>query len=343
MKDIAIRYTVKTGRQVVMLSYSGEEYNDRLRTKLLAGESDFDLFVSDSSLLPSILENNAYEPLDSYKHLTDNFDNVLAEGVRNMMTADEGLFGVPMSINFWGCLEHEDDYGIPQDWTIKELFDLCERIPKGKKVFRDRFMLTRTVINHIEDTIYKDESIDKKELSDFLRQLKEYNSRGILCDGDSEPILTYGIAFFTADNLEINDVDNKVPNIAPTKNGTKYLEIRETMLLNRNSENKEAAAEFLTIMTSEDIIYNNADFGILIGKDAEKNSCYAGLSDVKKEALEYSMTMYQNAKPAKLATVANDFSQFIADEIVTPLFDGQLTPEEAADKVIDEVEYTYFE
>ena len=344
LKQITVKYTAKTGRQVVMMSYPSEEYADRLRTKLLAGDSDFDLFISDYELLRSILENSAYQPLDGYESLTANFDTVLAEGVRELMTADGGLFGVPMRINFWGCLAQTGDCDIPPYWTTSELFEFCDSIPDGKRVYGDRFMLTRTVFNYIEDMIYKDGSINKQELADFFGKLKEYNDLGVLCDGDRDPILTYGMAFFCAQNLVYtNNVKDQTMILAPTRSGTKYLELEHTVMMNRASENKDAAAEFLAMLTSAEVVYNNdIDLNILIGRDVERNSCYSGLTEAEAEALRYSMTMYQNAKPSKLDSVES-LPQFIAYDVVERLFDGEITPDQASELVVDQVAYTYFE
>ena len=345
LNELIVKYTVKTGRQVVTVSYPQEEYDDRLRTKLLAGDSDFDLFISNAELLRSILENTAYQPLDGYEELTENFDNVLADGVRGLMTADGGLFGVPMRINFWGCLKLTGEYNVPQSWTTAELFELCDNIPDGKRVYGDRFMLTRTIFNYIEDMIQKDGGIDKQELSGFFGKLKEYNDSGVLCDGDNDPILTYGAVFFSMPELQFNDVENQVMTIAPTRSGTKYLELGRTMLMNRASESKDFAAELLTLMTSPEVVYNNDDFAhilSLMGRDIKRNSCYNGLTDSKKEILEYSMSMYQNSRPSKLDS-AEGLPQFIAYDVVECLFNGDITPDEAAQKVIDEVAYVYFE
>lgn len=342
LKDLIVDYTAKTGRQVIMSTQPDEEYSDRLRTKLLAGDSDFDLFISDAVLLRSILENSAYQPLDGYENLSANFDSVLAEGIRELMTAEHGLFGVPMSFSFWGCLKQAGDYKVPRDWTDKELFETCEQLPNGYKLFNDRFMLTRTVVNYVEDMIQKDGEINKDELSDFLGKLKSYNDKGVLCDGDADAVMTYGMVFFTASELKINDVDSSEINISPTRSGTKYIGLQSTMMMNQASKNKDAAAEFLTMMTSLGYVYTNEGFCPLIGRDIKKNTCYESLTDFQRAALEYSLTVYKNSKPATLA-VDEEFTQFVASAVVEALFDGELNASDAAQKIIDEVSYTYFE
>lgn len=342
LRDVVSKYIAKTGRQIVVTTYPEEEYADRLRTKLLAGDSDFDIFIADEQSLAGILENSAYEPLDGYEGVSDNFDSVLAEGVRNMMTSDNNLFGVPMRVSFWGCLEQTGDFDVPQDWTVDGLFDFCDNIPDGKKVYGDRYMLTQTVYNYLEDMIYKDGSLDEGELAEFFGKLKKYNDAGILCDGDREPLLTYGMVYLNPLDLKINNVENITITVAPTRSGTKYLEVIDTLMMNRSSEHKEAAAEFIALLTSDDCIYDNEGPSLFLGRDITKNSCYGYLTDTQKEALSYSMTIYQNAKPSRLDCVDN-LPQIIANDFIVGLFDDDFTPEQVAKKLVDEVSYTYFE
>lgn len=344
--DIIPLFTAETGRQVKTINYPEEEYNDRLRTKLLANESDFDLFIADDTVLRSILENSAFEPLDGCENVVSNFDNVLASGVRGMMTYKDSLFGVPLYAGFCTSFMFAEEYDLLKDWTVSDMFDAADGLPEGKKLFIDRYLLTPVTQNYIQDMISKDGAIDKEELTAFYEKLKSYNDRGILCDGDAEYILTYGGTQLHPNSLayaynSTGAEDSK--NIkAPTRSGITYIDIFDTMLMNRSSENKDAAAEFLDILTSEKSVYNNRNFNIFIGKDIGKNSYYKQLDSSAADVLEFSMTLYENSK---LSTVdgVEGLPEFISEQTLFPVLDGEITPDEAAQKIIDEVAYTYFE
>ncbi|MBQ8624076.1 MAG: extracellular solute-binding protein [Oscillospiraceae bacterium] len=341
LKSLIIEYTAQTGRQVVIKSYHEGDYESSVRTKLLAQDTDFDLFIADTALLRSVLENSAYESLDAYEGLSANFDNVLADGVRELMSTDEGLFGVPLTVSFWGCLELVEEADIPKDWSLQDMFSVCESLEGGdKKLLRDRFMLTRTVCNYVEDMVQKDGAVNEEELSEFFATLKKYNDTGVLCDGDKEYVLTYGLVPYNYGTLNANDFEGSIMVLAPTRSGTRYLEVEKTMLINRSSESKEVAAELLTLMTSEDVVYDNEC--LMIGADVTKYTYYASLDDAKQEMIEFTSKTYQNAKPSFLGII-DGLPQFIADEVMNPLFDGEITPEEAAEKLKSHVAYVYFE
>ena len=341
LKSLIIEYTAQTGRQVIIKSYPEGDYESSVRTKLLAQDTDFDLFIADTVLLRSVLENSAYESLDGYERLSTNFDNVLADGVRELMSTDKGLFGVPLAVSFWGCLELVDENDIPDNWTVQDMFSVCESLTgSDKKLLRDRFMLTRTVCNYIEDMVQNDGTVNEEELSEFFASLKEYNDSGVLCDGEKKNILTYGLVPYNYGTLNANDFEGSIMVLAPTRSGTIYLDVEKTMLINRSSENKEAAAEFLSLMTSEDVVYDNQC--LMIGADVTKYTYNKNLNDSKKRILEFQNTTYQNAKPSFL-TIIDSLPQFIADEVINPLFDGTMSPEEAAEKLKSHVAYVYFE
>ncbi len=341
LKALVIEYTAQTSRQIEIKYCSEEDYENSVRTKLLAKDTDFDLFIADAALLRSVLENSAYEPLDGYESLSANFDSVLADGVRELMSTDDGIFGVPLTVSFWGCLEQLGESDIPDSWTVQDMFLACESLTgSDKKLFRDRFMLTRTVWNCVEDMVQKDGTIDEEELSGFFATLKKYNDAGVLCDGDKENILTYGLLPYNYGTLKVNDFEGRTIIFAPTRSGTRYLEVEKTILINRSSENKDAAAEFLTLMTSEGVVYDNEY--LMIGADITKYTYYESLDDAKKEILQFQNTTYQNAKPSFLEII-DGLPQFIADEIVSQLFDNKITPQKAAERIKRYVAYVYFE
>lgn len=342
--EIIARYTAETGRQIETITYPESEYNDRLRTKLLANEADFDLFIADNTVLRSILENSAYESLDGYSDVSQNFDNVLAEGIRELMTQDNRLFGIPLKASYYAAFAKLEPYGIPENWSIDDMFNLCDELSDSdKKLFVDRYQLTQIVKNLIQDMISQAGRIDTDELIKIFENLKYYNDLGVLCDGGNTAILSYGSAYFSSLNLtfaNLPDMDGYVN--CPARSGVSYINLENSMLMNRSSENKDAAAEFLAFLTSKESVYDNRCLDIFIGKDVNKNSVYAELDDTQRELLAFSMTIYENAKPSTIDGTVS-LPEFIANKVLFPFLDGEITPDEAAQKIIDEVAYTYFE
>lgn len=340
VKELAVQYASESGMQVLVNAIPKDEYDDRVRTKLLAGDDDFDVFFASGALLNSVLKNSAYYPLDEFEGLVNNFDTVLAEGVRGLMTADAGLFGIVLRAEYWGCLRETQESGIPDSWTIDDLFKFCDEIPAGKKVFGDRYMITRSVCNVIEDMIAKDGSIDEKKFSEILSKLKEYNDKGVLCDGSADNYLTYGMLAFDGFNILGNDVGEYRTVVNPTMSGTNYLTV-EVLMVNRNSKNPESAAGFLELFTRPGYVYDNSGIKQVIGRDITKNSIWPNIEPQYQRVYEYSMKQYKDSKPSVLEAL-DGFSAEVADE-VSLVFDGAETPDDAAKKLADRLSYIYLE
>lgn len=342
--EIISRYTAETGRQVETITYPDEEYNERLRTKLLANESDFDLFIADNNVLRSILENSAFEPLDAYQNVVQNFDNVLASGVRGLMTHDSALFGVPLKASYYAAFSMLEPYDFPNNWSVEDMFKQCDALlGSGKKLFADRFQLTQTVKSFIQDMISRNGKIDSDELINLFENLKKYNDLGVLCDGDNTSLLSYGSACFSSLDLTLSTPPESLGYVnCPTRSGVSYINLESSILLNRISENKAAAAEFLAFLTSEGSVYNNRCLDIFFGKDVNKNSVYAELDDTRRELLTFSMTVYENAKPTTIDGTPG-LPEFLANEVLFPMLDGDIDFSDAAKLIENEIAYVYFE
>lgn len=340
--ELIARYVSSSGRQVQTLNYSVEEYNDRLRTKLLAEESSFDLYIADQTVLRSILENTAFEPLNGYRGISDNFENVLAEGVRGLMSYRDKLFGVPLSISYSAAFSKVEPYEIPEKWSIDDMFELCEGMKdSGYKLFSDRYQLTQTVKCYLQDMISQNEKIDEDELAEFFEKLKKYNDLGVLCDGDSPGVLSYGRAYYSPLSLLMYSYLGESIN-CPTRSGVSYLTLESTLIENPYSKNKDAAAEFLEFLTSENSVYSSDILGIYLGKDTEENLEFDTLEKEQQELLEFSMKLYSDSSYTTIDS-SEHLPEFIAGEVLLPLLDGKIDPDKAAQVIIDEVAYVYFE
>lgn len=340
--ELIARYVSSSGRQVQTLNYSKQEYNDRLRTKLLAEESSFDLYIADQTVLRSILENSAFEPLDGYHEVSDNFDNVLTEGVRGLMSYQNKLFGVPLSISYCAAFSKVEQYEIPEKWTIDDMFEICEGMKdSGYKLFSDRYQLTQTVKCYLQDMISQDGKIDEAELAEFFEKLKKYNDLGVLCDGNSSGVLSYGRAYYSPLSLFMYSYLGESIN-CPTRSGVSYLTLESTLIENPYSKNKDAAAEFIEFLTSENSVYMSDILGIYLGKDTDKNFGFDTLEKAQQELLKFSMELYSDSSYTTIDGNEH-LPEFIASEVLLPLLDGKIDPGKAAQAIIDEVAYTYFE
>ncbi len=341
------RYTALTGRQVEIRNYDTQSYQDGVRTKIMAQDSDFDLFIADSYLLSSLLANSAYEPLDSYEGIADNFDEIYAKGMKSLMSSDKGIFGIPLSMHISGSQKVVDDtVTYPINPTLGDFYALCDSLDgTGKKALESRLLLTQMTNNLLEEMVATEGRINEATLAEFLSKLKYYNDKGVLCDGDSPHVLEFGSKFFVYDGSgALAPVDTRTVH-APIAGDTVYININKVMMLNSASKNKDAAAEFLELLSSEDVVYSNlADdsYHYLFGRDIEKNVDYPQMTEDERNYASYCIKLFENSKLAGLDT-ADRFMEFLRDDIFAPLFDGKITPEKASEEINYRIAYTYFE
>lgn len=343
LESLALEFQMKTGASVRIRTYN-DSYSQVIRTKIMAQDDDFDLFVTnDVALLDVILQKDAFYPLDSFEGVVYNFDNILADGVREFMTDDAGLFGVPMKVYYWGAqsLVSDSIAELSANPTVAELLELGNSLAgSGKKLFVDRFVPARMVMNYIDDMLYKEGEVNTQELEELFAELKRLNDMGTLCDGDAHSLLTYGSTGFSA--LDIMSYNGESSfRIAPTRDGRVYLEPAQAVLMNKHSQNKDLAAEFIKLITSGEVLYSHNNLGVLLGNDIKKNPSYSSFTESQKELLEFSVSLYANARPSK-ADGIDGLVQFIAQSI-SELFDENMTAHEVAEEITRKVEYVYFE
>lgn len=337
-------YTAQTGRQVEYRIYpSNSTYSTRMLTKLSAQDTDFDIFVSSSDILNGILTNDAYEPLDNYPQLVENIESNYADGTKELMSDDGRIFGVPYRISMWGNLWLVDDsVSLSSTPTIDEILTLCESLEgSGKALFKSDSMAVRMVQNYVEEMVAESDDIDVDALTELLATLQDYNKRGILCD-DENYLFDYGHIYY--DYLSLNHVRTEGGRITvtPTQGETRYIDIDSAMLINRASENKEAAAEFLSIVTSEKSVYNNEN-RLLMGKDADKYSHIDYFGDEIKEVAKTFTSFIDGAKLARLTPVVLSTEFSFTDEIISPMLRGEITAEKAASEIDYRISYFLYE
>lgn len=112
--------------------YTKDVYDDKLRTKILANDKDFDIFITskptENNLLASILNHKLYEPLNNYSNIVDNF-SYMYTGIEEMMTYNGDLFAIPYYIQIYSTAAVNYDvsqygYNFPgKHWSLN---DLCK-------------------------------------------------------------------------------------------------------------------------------------------------------------------------------------------------------------------------
>jgi len=115
------------GIELRLINYTDE---DKLKQKQLAGDDDYDIYVSDGHSLQ--LDYPIYEPLEAYPSIMEQFDLMFDE-IRDICTHDGHIYGVVGSLNVNNnvlccndALFAELGLDIPEErWTYQDYYDLA--------------------------------------------------------------------------------------------------------------------------------------------------------------------------------------------------------------------------
>lgn len=135
-EEILLEYRTEYRRNVEVVDIPQEAWSEKLLLKLMAQDSDFDLYwIADPSadtVLASILDKNRYCPMSD-----DLFDKEgIPFGAVGMFRDEGNLYGFPMDLSCWLIeVDRElfDTHGltVPEEgWTADDLWNLCGEVRK---------------------------------------------------------------------------------------------------------------------------------------------------------------------------------------------------------------------
>jgi hypothetical protein len=342
---------------VHLVEYSDKVFVDKLRMKLLAGDSDFDIYLVNDptrdNLLDSILKYNLYEPLDDYTEIVKNF-SYMYQGIRPMMSCQDKLFGVPYELSIFSSMDIQCDfqqYGYTNPdmhWTIKDVWNLCEEVLNSREtnisVFSDPYGMLSFIEIFVQDSINQN-NLSRNNLSELLTNVKKYYDAGVLFDpaGSKKHLLQYSTNYFgqfiAHSPIPAYSIYGTV--MEPANNEIIYHELLGCAMMNHRSNNKEMAAGFLEVMTDDKNIYNTKTYKTLLGSDLSKYNIYDEWSVTE---LSYLSDLPEIFKKSGIFTYdVSSLFDFLIENVMFQFYDGTITVKEAADMIYDRVNYTYFE
>lgn len=350
---------------IKITTYSDNTYDDKLRLKLLAGDDDFDIFLlsleNENAYLWDIIRNNAFEPLDGYACFLDNKKQMF-QSLQNMMTDFQGrTYGIPLSFanrySVIGCTDEFRLNGIDypqQGWTISDFFDFCEQV-KNRKIDElyvcSNAFLNTLVLYTVQTSVYNGQ-IDEEKLLSVFEQIEKYSASGLFYD-ETEPVEHYLIrnASLIPNRIRNTNADITAYRNFPSIDGMTFEYMMGCAMVNPKSNHKNESASFLAFITSPEIIYGNkqnSDFGNYIA------DCYIypGYDQYKNFDIDEFYTISFNQKimfdrlddiPGNLRVLTLYPSAIQSYDVVLDVLNGKLSGKEAADMVIKNVNYRYFE
>ncbi|MBO4228966.1 MAG: hypothetical protein J5938_01260, partial [Clostridia bacterium] len=275
-----------TGITSSSLTLPAESYMDKLNTKLLAGDRDFDIAVVSGTVqevrtvLRSLIQYHLYSDLGGNdllrKHLEETYPGVLS-----LISAENGeVFMLPLRLYYefdrFDLTAEEVGISRPNPaWTMKELWEVCASLEgTGRSVFQNKYPrrasinLLSLLYNTLDETV---DFLDPDTLSsdteavilDFLREAEPHIRKGTLFGED--PIFgmaSTGDPFVYSTDVFGSVSGSSVFGVFPVSSEGRKSSLAVNMFLfvNPNTEKKDLTLELLSELTDETNRYNTEIF-----------------------------------------------------------------------------------
>jgi len=348
---MAREYQKKYNRKLEIQEHASEgSYLEKLNLKLLAGDTDFDLFYQDAGLVSfaSVLKQGAYEPLNNYPAIMESITE-MTNGMQELLTYEGNIFGLPRGIlyEFWYLTAEGKqmlDTPLAINWSVEDIFAACEEL-LAKNNGYSLFVQSNVVYNNLLRQIcfgFCMEEFDpfngthtkdaQQNLTDLLEKLHGYYTRGVLV---GEKGLIRQISHGQMIGMSYpNDAD---PLMVPSYSdgGKAPIIFTGINMINPNSPRKQAAADYLAMWISEDYRYTAMNVPIFPDTDRYTGDTGHPLFS-RQEAVQKllaQMDKIYTGSRIRMGVVA------ISQDDIMGISAGTLTPAEAAKKYYQQVSY----
>ena len=342
-----------------------EEMEDRVRMKLLAGETDLDVVYMDdadrSSLFAALLQYDLFLPLDGYPEIESGWTEVL-DGVRDAMSWNGKLYGVPVQIRADGYIVTEAYRSaglpeIPRQWTLDNLWEICaaaESVCNGETYLMP--CPTETIVRTILETSVSEGSMDETMLRYHLDKMMFYLEKGVLGFQKKGRTFLLDTVYAPGDGMNEPEDTAGYTVCQPTYTGQNYTEISAFLFANGKSAHPELAAAYAGMLLEEDSLYVLST--CMLGRDPDRyyylDGGNTGLSYLQTKkpvsvthAGQYVMqnvtpVLTENSVPYLLSYGA--IHDIVQNAITKPLRNGEdIDPDAVVQTICKEARYRYLE
>lgn len=356
---------------VQTVSYPVTEFADRLRMKLLAGDTDFDVVWADKcdrgDLLSAILRYGLYLPLEESPGILANME-AYADGVRDFMTRDGHVFGSPVSFESGAFVVGKDfretGLTIPDSgWTLDNFWTLCE---EAAPFCHDGCALAPQaqiwILSFFSENSVRAGAVEPASLCWIMEKLADYHSRGILVNyPEAETFLLTEIPVPAQSQIwrEVDPSEDPVVIPYPAAEGKRYAPLTSFVFINPKTTKPELSLAYLSMLTGPDFAPCIEGEKTLFMKDPDSYFTWV-FGDGWTPSYEknrWTKEPFQAQGSVILAASATEevfhgTEVCICDsaelrgmirELTDRLFAGELTPADAAEEFAGAIRYRYFE
>lgn len=221
----------------------------KLPLKLLAGDSDFDLYLPNWA--NAELYYPVYEPLNDYPVIMEQFDTMLDE-VKDICTYNGKIYGVPAQISVGRAVMGYDaellatlGLSLPDEtWTLDDFYALAKQVRAGGAYISENepLRLALYMYQYCNKNIHEGVADDGTALKKLLETNKKLYDEGLLYDPETDPADAPVLFFINIESGSFLDNGCDVWYL-PTFDGTPVDDSTLAFLqMNINSKHKEEAA-----------------------------------------------------------------------------------------------------
>ncbi|MBQ7923138.1 MAG: hypothetical protein IJ325_11290 [Clostridia bacterium] len=352
-------YDCSVEGQIVTVS----EFPERLRMKLLAGDKDLDIIHMDhcneGDLLSAILRYQLYLPLENEPEITKNYE-AFADGVREYMTYDGHLIGIPYTFGEEGIVVTEEylETGLPvpdAGWTIDDFWNICEA---SAEYCTDSIALTPEPQNWIIKAIIQngvsDGKMNRDTVLDAVEKLYRYQKQGIIAGyrAVSSFLLDCRVTIPAQSGFYSTSELNGTVVAKPRIDGKRYAPLESFVFAYQKTDVPELAVDYLCMLSGEEFApkiddlktYFMKDFDSYFTMSTDDDYSWISEKEVPMGSNAYLVKITSDVFPGTSMLTLDEPS---ADETIADVFKrlyaDKITPEQAADEIVSYANYRYFE
>lgn len=249
-KEVLDEFTRETG---IKVNYETFVTNEDMYLKIKQGGSNYDIVVPSDYMIEKMIKEDMLEPIDKSK--LSNYKNIDAKFL-NKSYDPESKYSIPL---YWGTLGILYNKNLV-DGEITSWADLWDEKHKDKIVMldssRDSFAAALLKNGFSMNSRNKEElEIAKKDLIKQKKSILAY-----LVDETKDNMLAENAAIavmYSGDATELLDADEKFEYVKP-KEGTNLW--FDSMVILKNSKNKENAHKLIDFLIRKDILSKNMNY-----------------------------------------------------------------------------------
>ena len=284
--------------------------DEKVCQKQLAGDNDYDLYVSDGYSI--VLDLPYYEPLNEYTDIADRFD-LMYDEIRDICTFENQIYGVLLNLqvqnSLWSYnaeLLKELGMTLPDSsWTLEDYYELAVELrAQGHYISKFSPLFIGDYL-HVFGDLYETGSLtdDGKILREYLEIMKKLQDEGLLYEKETAE---KGAKILFGSSSEPFRFDYNDPDVTPelilcdvwypvTFDGRMAdMTIMKFLQMNKHSRNKENAALVIAECMKPEYV-ERLELGEVFYK--ESGETIRSISKKAEANLEIYLNVLANSRP----------------------------------------------